>query len=168
MKRTIIILLAVASFSSCKMIESITGKKKTEPTTQTETPAQQSKVFTTENEKPAVRENPTSDQMYAKPQSAPVCMRKENFTFSQPEDVASNQNMNFFLIVGSFGSYENATKLKTDLMGKGFTPIVLKSETGNFRVCSNSFNTESDARKKVNEIRQKYPNFNDCWLLIKK
>ena len=151
--------------SSCKVVEKITGKKDA-PAQQTESTVEP-KVFTADNAKPAVRENPTSDQMYAKPDAKPISMRKENFTFSQQSDQASYGNKNYFVIVGSFSNYDNATKLKADLSNKGFSPIVLKSETGYFRVCINSYTDETDARAKVHEIRQKYANFSDCWLLIK-
>ena len=166
MKKTILaVFVLTVILSSCKVVEKITGKKSA-PAQQTESTVQP-KVFTAENTQPAVRENPGSDQMYVKPDSKPISMRKESFTFSQQSDQASYGNKNFFVIVGSFSNYDNATKLKADLSTKGFSPIVLKSETGYYRVCVNSYTDEADARAKVQEIRQKYSNFSDCWLLIK-
>ncbi len=167
MKKTILSVFVLAVlFSSCKVSQK-SGKSKVAETPQTETAAPP-KVFSAENTTPTVRENPTSDQMYVQSDSKPISMRKENFTFSQQSDQSSYGNQNFFVIVGSFGNYDNATRLKADLEGKGFKPIVLKSETGYFRVCTNSYTDEKDARAKVQEIRQKYSNFSDCWLLIKK
>lgn len=166
MRKAILTVFVLAVlFSSCKVVEKITGKKKA-PVQQTESTVPP-KVFSADNAKPAVRENPTSDQMYVKPDAKPISMRKESFTFSQQSDQASYGNKNYFVIVGSFSNYDNATKLKADLSNKGFNPIVLKSETGYFRVCVNSYTDETDARAKVHEIRQKYANFSDCWLLIK-
>lgn len=166
MRKTILSMFIVAAlFSSCKVFEK-SGKNKGADIPQTENSAP-AKVFSAENTQPAVRENPSSDQMYVKPDSKPISMRKENFTFSQQSDQALNANKNFFVIVGSFGNYDNAIRLKADLEGKGFKPIILKSESGNYRVCSNSYTDETDARAKVLEIRQKYSNFSDCWLLIK-
>lgn len=166
MKKTILSVFVLAAIlSSCKIFEK-SGKNKEVAPQQTETTAPP-KVFSAENTVPTVRENPTSDQMYAKPESKPISMRKENFTFSQQDDQASYGNKNFFVIVGSFSNYDNANRLKADLQGKGFSPIVLKSETGYYRVCVNSYTDEADARAKVSEIRQKYSNFSDCWLLIK-
>lgn len=177
MKKIILAVFVLAAiFSSCKVFEK-KGKKQAEVApAATEAPAAQPKIFSAEPAKPAVRENPTSDQMYAKPEttqaepvadSRPISMRSENFTFAQSEDQASNSNKNFFVIVGSFASFENATKLKNQLGAQGFKPVILKSESGNFRVCSNSFTDEMDARRKISEIRQKYANFSDCWLLKK-
>lgn len=167
MRKTILTVFVLAvALSSCKVAEKISGKKEAPAPAPTENTAPP-KVFTAEPVQQGGRENPTSDQMYAMPEAKPVSMRKENFTFSQQGDQAAYGNKNFFVIVGSFGSYENANKLKADLSGKGFSPIILKSESGFFRVCANSFTEEADARKKVQEIRQKYANFSDCWLLIK-
>ncbi|MDX9881173.1 MAG: SPOR domain-containing protein [Prolixibacteraceae bacterium] len=166
MKKTILSVFVLAAlFSSCKIFEK-SGKNKVAEAPQTETAAPP-KVFSAENTVPAVRENPTSDQMYVQPESKPISMRKENFTFSQQTDQTSYGNKNFFVIVGSFSNYDNANRLKADLQSKGFNPIVLKSETGYYRVCINSYTDEADARAKVHEIRQKYSNFSDCWLLIK-
>ena len=166
MRKTILSMFILAAlFSSCKVFEK-SGKNKGADIQQTENSAP-AKVFSAENTKPEVRENPTSDQMYAKPDSKPISMRKESFTFSQQSDQASNANKNFFVIVGSFGNYDNAIKLKADLESKGFKPMILKSESGNYRVCANSYTSEADARAKVLEIRKKYTNFSDCWLLIK-
>jgi len=165
MRKAILAILVISTIlSSCKIIEELTGK--TNEPNQTENMTQP-KVFSAEENKPAVRENPVSDQMYVKAESKPISIRKENFSFSQQEDKVSNENKNFFVIVGSFSNYENAGKLKAELAPKGFNPIILKSESGYYRVCVNSYTDETDARKKVHDIRQKFPNFNDCWLLIK-
>lgn len=171
MRKTILTMFVLAvALSSCKVAEKMGSKKDAAAPAQTENTAPP-KVFTAEPVQQGGRENPTSDQMYAKPEATadakPISMRKENFTFSQQGDQAAYGNKNFFVIVGSFGSYENANKLKADLSTKGFSPVILKSESGFFRVCSNSYTEEADARAKVSEIRKKYTNFSDCWLLIK-
>ncbi len=167
MKRTILsVFILSAVLSSCKVCEKVFGKKEA-PAQQTETTTAEPKVFSVDNTNATVRENPTSEQMYTKPDSKPISMRKENFTFSQQSDIDSYGNKNFFVIVGSFGNYDNAIRLKNNLQGEGFNPIILKSESGYYRVCINSYTNETDARAKVHEIRQKYSNFSDCWLLIK-
>ena len=167
MRKTILSVFVLAVvLSSCKVFEKSTAKNEAPAQPQTETTAPP-KVFSADNTKPAVRENPTSDQIYAKPDAKPISMRKENFTFAQESDQTSYGNKNYFVIVGSFSNYDNANRLKADLESKGFKPIVLKSESGNFRVCISSYTAEADARAKVQEIRQKYSNFSDCWLLIK-
>jgi len=173
MKRTILsVFVLVAVLSSCKIFEK-THREKQTPAQQTETTATQPKVFSADNTSATSTESENSasgqtySTSYSKPDSKPISMRKENFTFSQQSDMASYGNKNFFVIVGSFGNYDNATRLKANLQGKGFSPIILKSESGYYRVCINSYTDEADARARVSEIRAKYSDFKDCWLLIK-
>jgi cell division septation protein DedD len=97
----------------------------------------------------------------------PVSMRSEKFTMNS-EDQAAYGNKNYFVILGSFSSNENASKFKMDLSQQGFKPIILHSETGYFRVCVDSFTDESTARNRVQNIRTQYPKYADVWLLIKK
>jgi cell division protein FtsN len=98
----------------------------------------------------------------------PVRVQSETFSFAQQEDQANNANKSFFVIIGSFSSNENANRYKQELTPKGFSPIVLHSETGYYRVCVNSYNDEFEARKRVGQIRTDYPEYADTWLLIKK
>jgi cell division protein FtsN len=153
------------------------SRKSQAATPKTETTAE-TKVFSV----PAttgVRENPSSDAMYApsdKPAEGtaaatttgkPVSVRSEKFTLTT-EDQAAYGNKNFFVIVGSFSSNENAGKFKQDLIQQGFKPIILHSETGYYRVCVDSFTDEASARTRVQGIRTQYPKYADSWLLIRK
>ena len=97
----------------------------------------------------------------------PVSVRSENFTLTT-EDQTAYGSKNFFIIVGSFSSNENAGKFKQDLTQQGFKPIILHSETGNYRVCINSYSDEASARSRVQTIRTQYPKYADSWLLIRK
>jgi len=92
---------------------------------------------------------------------------KESFTAAKGEanDLGSKS---FYIILGSFGSYENAQKLKKQLMAEDFFPGILVNEKGMYRVSVNSYDDETIARNRVLEIRQKFPKYNDLWLLIKK
>lgn len=74
----------------------------------------------------------------------------------------------FYIILGSFGVYENAQKFKKQLMAEDFFPGILVNEAGLYRVSVNSFDDEGAARRRVGELRQKFPQYNDLWLLIKK
>lgn len=74
----------------------------------------------------------------------------------------------FYIILGSFGVYENAQKAKKQLTAEGFSPGILVNEAGLYRVCVNSYDEEDAARGRLGEIRQKYPSHADSWLLIKK
>jgi cell division protein FtsN len=74
----------------------------------------------------------------------------------------------FYIILGSFGVYENAQKFKKQLMAEDFFPGILVNEAGLYRVSVNSFDDEGAARSRVGELRQKFPQYGDLWLLIKK
>ena len=84
------------------------------------------------------------------------------------DDQAAYGSQKFFVIVGSFSSNENAGKFKTELIQKGFKPIILHSETGYYRVCVDTFSDETLARSRVQKIRTEFPKYADSWLLIKK
>ena len=169
MKKIILAALTLAMLTSgCKVFKS--SKKSEEATPKTETAAE-TKVFSVPAPATDVRPNPTSDTMYTpadKPVNGkPVSVRSENFTLSA-EDQAAYGNKNYFVIVGSFSSNENAGRFKQELSQQGFKPIVLHSETGYYRVCVDSFNDEASARSRVQNIRTQYPKYADSWLLIRK
>ena len=173
MKRIILVVFTLALLTSgCKVFKS--SKKSQASTPRTETTAE-TKVFSVPAAKPAVRENPVSDKMYetadkvatGTPVGPPISIKSEKFTLSA-EDQANVGSKTFFIIVGSFGNNDNATKFKQDLIGQGFKAIILHSETGLNRVCVDSFTDEASARAKVQKVRTDFPKYKDCWLLIKK
>jgi cell division protein FtsN len=170
MKKIILVVFTLALLTSgCKVFKS--SKKNQAATPKTETTAE-TKVFSVPAPKSTVRENPVSDKMYETADkeatgTKPVSMRSEKFTMSN-EDQATYGSKTFFIIVGSFSSNENAGRFKEDLIKQGFKPIILHSETGNFRVCVDSFTEEAAARSRVQKIRTEFPKYNDSWLLIKK
>jgi cell division protein FtsN len=166
MKRIILVAFTLALLTSgCKVFKSSKQSEAVAPQTETNTEA---KVFSVPAPKTTVRENPVSDNMYETTSGAkPVSMRSESFTMSS-EDQATYGSKNYFVIVGSFSSNENAGRFKQELVQKGFRPIILHSETGYYRVCVDSFNDEAAARSRVQRIRIDYPKYADSWLLIKK
>ena len=157
MKRIMILtLMVVFAFTACK-----TSKKQPEvkytPPSETQT-----KVFT-------VPESTTTTT--AKPASTtadkPVSMRKEQVTFTDAGDKSGNEGNSYFVILGSFSQLDNAKNFRETLLNEGFTPIILHSETGYYRVCVNSYKGETEARARVKEIRDAFPKYSDLWLLIK-
>jgi cell division protein FtsN len=168
MKRIILVAFTLALLTNgCKVFKS---SKKSQAAPQTETTAE-TKVFSVPAPKSTVRENPVSDKMYEtadKPATGtPVSMRTEKFTMNN-EDVAAYGNKKYYVIVGSFSSNENAGKFKGELIQQGFKPIILHSETGYYRVCVDSFNDETAARNRVQNIRTQFPKYADSWLLYDK
>ena len=75
----------------------------------------------------------------------------------------------YYVILGSFQELNNAMNFSDELETKGFVaPVLLKSETGNYRVSVFSSDSESDARNKISSIMDIYDDYEDVWLLIKK
>jgi cell division protein FtsN len=162
MKRIIFVLVVGSlAFSACK------SKKELAQSPYTVDPAAQPKVFTV----PAQETQPKPQQVVKEEPvvtpSEPVAMRKEQVSFTRQEDKDQNETNNFFVILGSFSQLDNAKNYRETLLNKGFTPIILHSETGYYRVCVNSYQNEGDARTRVAQIRQTYPEHSDVWLLIK-
>jgi cell division protein FtsN len=160
-----IILAAIVlglAFASCK------SKKELAQSPYTTDPAAQPKVFTVpaSDTQPQAQPQPQVTQEQAQT-SEPVAMRKEQVSFTTQEDKSQNESNNFFVILGSFSQLNNAKNYRETLLNKGFTPIILHSETGYYRVCVNSYQNESDARNRVGQVRQTYPEYSDVWLLIK-
>lgn len=154
MKKVLFFVLIIGvAFASCKSSKKA-AKTAFEPAVQQTSTTTQPKVF----QVPEVKEAPVAQD------DKPISVRKESFTFTDQGD--QNQN-SYFIIVGSFSSMENAKNFRQTLMSEGFTPIVVQSETGYFRVTVDSFTSEAPARVRLQQIRQSYPKYNDAWLLVK-
>jgi len=158
MRKVLFVLLAVGvALSACKSKKQMASSPYTTDTTS------EPKVFsvptsdteTVEEEAP----NPAEEK--------PIAIRKEQVTFTSQEDKSKNEVNTYFVILGSFSQLENAKNYRETLVDQGFTPIILHSETGYYRVCVNSHKNESDARSRVAQIRQAFPQYSDVWLLIK-
>ena len=75
----------------------------------------------------------------------------------------------YYVIIGSFSKVENAQTYKVSIAEKGFTPEILESESGYFRVSVGGYDDESAARSKIAGIRAAYrEDHSDVWLLIRK
>ncbi|MFO8000518.1 MAG: SPOR domain-containing protein [Marinilabilia sp.] len=74
----------------------------------------------------------------------------------------------YYVIIGSFRFYDNATSYKEDLIDEGFVPVILENENGLFRVSVAAYDEEAPARGNISSIRRKYPEYSDVWLLIRK
>jgi cell division protein FtsN len=153
-KVALFVLIIGVALASCKSSKKAATTAFEPAVQQTTTTTAQPKVF----QVPEVKETPAVQD------DKPISVRKESFTFTQTED--QNQN-SYFIIVGSFSSMENAKNFRQTLMSEGFTPIVVQSETGYYRVTVDSFTSEAPARTRLIQIRQSYPKYNDAWLLIK-
>ena len=97
----------------------------------------------------------------------PIVVKTEEVSVAENED-QSKEGYAFYVIIGSFSKPENAAKFKSQLSDKGFTPLLLNSETGFMRVAVGQSNSETEARSQVLSIRNQYPEHKDVWLLKKK
>jgi cell division septation protein DedD len=96
-----------------------------------------------------------------------ISSKEERFSTATGEtaDYGSNK---YFVIMGSFSVLENAKRLKETLTTENFHPVILKNETGMFRVCGNSYAEEAAARARIAEVRAQFSKYSDIWLLIRK
>ena len=165
MKRILFfVFILVLALGGCK------SKKQLPQSQYTTDPSTEPKVFTvpgTEEKAEGAEKEEQADEEPAKEKEEPISMRKEQVSFTSQQDKTENESNTYFVILGSFSSLDNAKNYREDLLNQGFTPIILHSETGYYRVCVNSYQNEADARTRVAQIRRTYPKYSDVWLLIK-
>ncbi len=92
---------------------------------------------------------------------------EERFTFESEADEVTQDENTYFVIVGSFIERENAENFMVTLRGQNFSPTILLSETGFNRVSVDSYQEEAPARRRIEHIRNNYPEYHDTWLLIR-
>lgn len=149
-------ILVIIGFAACK------STKKAAQSPYTTDPATQPKVFSVpgaEGKTTAETEKPAAE--------TPIAVRKEQISFTQQEDKSENETNSYFVIIGSFSQLDNAKNYRETLLNEGFTPIILHSETGYYRVCVNSYKNELEARNRISQIRQAFTKYSDVWLLVK-
>jgi cell division protein FtsN len=158
----IIVALAVGGCKSKKQLAQ--SQYTTDPTNQPKVftvPGTSTEETTRQEPKQEVKEEPVQAK------EEPIAMRKEQVSFTSQADKTENESNTYFVILGSFSQLNNAKNYREDLLNQGFTPIILHSETGYYRVCVDSYQNELDARTRVAQIRRTYPKYSDVWLLIK-
>lgn len=158
MNRIVLLLTAmILVFSACKTTKQPAQSQYTSDNTAT-------KVFTVPgSETKTVADKPVQPVADDKP----IAVKKEQVSFTDQQARSENEGNTFFVIIGSFSQLENAKNYRTTLLDEGFTPIILHSETGYYRVCVNSYKNEKEARSRITQIRQGFEKYSDVWLLIK-
>lgn len=149
-------IVMIMAFSACKTT------KQAAQSPYTTDPTIQPKVFSV----PTGNETVTSETPKTVSDS-PIAVRKEQISFTQQDDKTQNETNSFFIIIGSFSQLDNAKNYRETLLSEGFTPIILHSETGYYRVCINSYKNEQEARSRIAQVRQAFPKYSDVWLLVK-
>lgn len=74
----------------------------------------------------------------------------------------------YHVVVGSFKSLANARTACETLVEQGYTPNIVENEDGMYRVTVFNEAAEDTARKKLAQVKIKYPQYDDAWLLIEK
>lgn len=88
-----------------------------------------------------------------------------NETFSLSDGDAAALKFRYHVVVGSFKSQTNAKGLQSTLLSEGNQAIIVINEQGWYRVLIASFNEYSQARSKINQIKNR---FADAWVLVQK
>jgi len=119
------------------------------------------------SQKIAPKPVPVKSETVVEPSAKTVTSKEESVTAADGEakDFGSKK---FYIILGSYKMYDGAQKFKKQLMAENFFPGILINEAGLYRVSVNSYDEEVAARSRIAEIRQKFPQYSDLWLLIKK
>ena len=114
--------------------------------------------YVEEESTPIVKKEP-------KPKAAPVVVKEEKVkVVDEPEA----EVFKYYVIIGSFKVLGNAQTYKKELRTEDFMPVILENENGLYRVSISAYNTETPARDKIGDIREKFEKYNDVWLLIRK
>ncbi|MFW6257380.1 MAG: SPOR domain-containing protein [Prolixibacteraceae bacterium] len=158
MKQILFAIMVVAmAFSACKSKKQMATSQYTTDTTA------EPKVFSV----PDTDAETVKEEAPKEVDTKPIATRKEQVSFTSEQDKSQNEVNTYFVILGSFNQLDNAKNYRETLTDQGFTPIILHSETGYYRVCVNSYKQEMDARGRISQIRQAFPQYSDVWLLIK-
>jgi len=159
MKRVFVLICVIlVTLVSCKTTKKTANSAYEPATSETGT---STKIFTV----PQTTATDAATTTVSTPSEPAYNTRQEAITFVEPRD--QNQN-SYFIIIGSFSSLDNARNFRQSLIVEGFTPVIVQSETGFYRVTIDSFSSESQARSRLLQVRRDYPKYSDTWLLIKK
>jgi len=86
----------------------------------------------------------------------------------KPVDQMEATIYRYYVVIGSFKNISNARQQTVALVKEGLSPTILENENGLFRISAGGYNEENEARRRINEIRAKYANHKDVWLLRRK
>ncbi|MFV0506044.1 MAG: SPOR domain-containing protein [Bacteroidales bacterium] len=128
-------------------------------------------VYNIMPEKPNVEDSHPTISM----EDIELAAKEEANTRTTTEDVeAVEDEMNFagdnafFVIVGSYSQIDNARREKQSFMSKGYDAVILRSnKNGYYRVSIGAYREKPRAYLLIGEIKNRYPQYSDSWVLIK-
>lgn len=120
-----------------------------------------------EAKQPAATAKPTTPVKTNVAEATPVEEVTRNEKFSIPEGEASNAafNSKYHVVVGSFSIRQNAKNLQATLIKEGNNAMMVINEKQMYRVIIASFNEYYQAKNRINEISNRFP---DAWVLVQK
>ncbi len=113
---------------------------------------------------PTVPEAPAEVKTPTQTYSEPEVTRNENFSLADGES-SDALKYKYHVVVGSFSKTTNAKGLQSTLKSEGNNAIVVVNENGMYRVLIASYNEYAQARAKINQIKDRFP---DAWVLVKR
>ena len=121
--------------------------------------------------KPKVQTNNTTatNTPTPKPAAEPVkavVMREEKVKVIE-NNTSDKSEYNYYCIIGSFRIIENARNFCSQLIEEGFQPVILENESGLYRISVGGNNQEDMVRSRIADIRSRYAQYADVWLLKK-
>ncbi len=155
MTKTIQILVALAvvasSFTACKTKQKVTKI----PGANVQAVAPSTSAVTT----PATTQTATASTSSTEAEVT----RNEKFSLADGETNAEALKLKYHVVVGSFKSQVNARGLQSTLKNEGNNALVVINEQGMYRVLISSFNEYMQARTRINQISERFP---DAWVLV--
>lgn len=162
MRKVFVIALAIASVfavSSCKSSKDSAYKDAYEQARLAEGQGQQSDAVEIAPVASSTTKNNAEDTSY----------RTEKVVVASGNEGALKA---FSVVCGSYSTKENADKLRNQLLGEGYSAIVVQNpETGMYRVICASFDTKEAAAASRAQFKAAHPNnvdFQKAWLLYNK
>lgn len=163
----IVTLLAAIILSSCASLT----RKGSSSFSDSNSPYAKEKSTTP---KPKVQTNNTSNTTTTntptpKPAAEPVkavVMREEKVKVIE-NNTSDKSEYNYYCIIGSFRIIENARNFCSQLIEEGFQPVILENESGLYRISVGGNNQEDMVRSRIADIRSRYAQYADVWLLKK-
>lgn len=94
--------------------------------------------------------------------------RQERVTLVNSAEAGLLRDYN--VVVGSFGSKDNAENQKAKMISRGYKAFLVRNEQGMYRVVAGGYDTRNDATTVRDDIRNTYANEKgtcaEAWLLI--
>jgi cell division protein FtsN len=125
--------------------------------------AAQARPTTTATAEPAAPA-PAAPSWNAAPQTAEPT---GNFRTEQLTAVDGANVHQYGVVIGSFQNKTNATSLKERMANNGYSPVIAQNAQGMYRVIVASFDNKQAAYQVRDELKRKYSEFADAWLLEK-